>query len=577
MRIRTILYITTLLLLASCSTQKQFVVTPPSFHKGYPTYEGPAWVKNESRPFRITKGLENKHVAVTASHGRYFNNKKGEWDWQRPYMNGTREDLFTSTIVVPYLIPMLENAGANVFSARERDNQMEEIIVDGGKEYNIFYNWEHCPTPGFADSKAVYDDNYHPFSVGTTRMAKTHKKKKCEVQYVPSFKKSGKYAVYVAYAKYKDQNVPDAKYIVMHGGTCTEFTVNQTIGQGTWVYLGTFHFEAGRPERNFVSLSNESKYKGYVTADAVRFGGGKGRVLRGGTTSGELRCVEAARYSAQWYGAPDKVWNTFKHENDYNDDIRTRPSMANWMAGGSCFNPKEEGLNVPIELALAVHSDAGKTTDSSYIGTLGICTTDHNGGKLASGASRDLSKVFADNLQKNIKTDLTNKFGNWRSRGLWDKNYGETRIPEMPSAIIEVLSHENPADMEKGHDPEFKFTLARSMYKTILRFLANQHGQNIVVQPLPPCNLSAFINKNGKLQVQWQAQTDNTEPTSRPKGYILYIATNSGDFDNGQIVSGNAIAITPQPNTSYTFKVTAFNDGGESLPSYTEITLNTKH
>ena len=143
MRIRTILYITTLLLLASCSTQKQFVVTPPSFHKGYPTYEGPAWVKNESRPFRITKGLENKHVALTASHGRYFNNKKGEWDWQRPYMNGTREDLFTSTIVVPYLIPMLQNAGAVVFTPRERDYQRHEIIVDNSSD------WEDAGT-GFA-------------------------------------------------------------------------------------------------------------------------------------------------------------------------------------------------------------------------------------------------------------------------------------------------------------------------------------------------------------------------------------------------------------------------------------------
>lgn len=577
MRLRIILYISILLLTASCGTQKQFVLTPPSLHNGYPTYEGPSWVKNESKPFSISHGLDNKHVSITASHGRYFNNKKGEWDWQRPFLNNTREDLFTSTIVVPYLIPMLENAGANVFTTRERDNQSEEIIVDGGKEYNIFTEWQSCPTPGFADLRATYDDNYHPFSVGTTRMAKTDKKKKCEVQYVPQFKKAGRYAVYVAYPKYNSQNIPDAKYIVMHGGTATEFTVNQTIGQGTWVYLGTFQFEAGRPERNFVSLSNQSRYRGYVTADAVRFGGGKGRVVRGGKTSGELRSVEAARYSAQWYGAPDKVWSTYKHENDYNDDIRTRPMMTNWVAGGSCFNPNEEGLGVPLELCLAVHSDAGLTKDSSYIGTLAICTTDHNGGKLASGASRDLSKEFANNLQKNILTDITNRYGRWRSRGLWDKNYGETRIPEIPSAIIEVLSHENPADMQKGHDPEFKFTLARSIYKTILRFLGNHHGQNIVVQPLPPANLAAFINKNGKLQVQWQAQSDPTEPTSQAKAFVLYMATDGGDFDNGQIIRSNAIAIQPQPNTSYHFKVTAFNDGGESMPSYTEITLNTKY
>jgi len=556
----------TLLLMASCGTQKQFVVSNPSYHKGYPEYEGPAWVKNESKPIHITKGLENKHVAVTASHGRYFDNKKGEWAWQRPYMNGTREDIFTSTIVLPYLIPMLENAGANVFSTRERDPQEDEAIVDGGKEFNIFASWTECPSPGFADRAVTYDDTYHPFSVGTTKMAKANKKKKCELQFVPHFTRAGKYAVYVAYPKYRNQNVPDAKYIVVHGGTTTEFTVNQTMGQGTWVYLGTFFFEAGQPLRNYVSLSNESKYKGYVTADAVRFGGGKGRVVRGGTISGESRNVEAARYSAQWYGAPDRVWNTFKHENDYNDDIRTRPSMANWVAGGSCFNPKEDGLNVPLELSLAVHSDAGKTNDSTYIGTLGICTTNHNGGKLGCGASRDASKLFATSLEQNIFIDITNKFGQWRTRGTWDKNYGESRIPEMPSAIIEILSHENPADMQKGHDPEFKFTLARSMYKTILRFIGSQHGRSVVVQPLPPSNLAAFKLGNGKLQVQWLTQTDRTEPTSNPKGFMLYIAINGGDYDNGQIVKGNAVALNPQPNATYRFKVTAFNDGGESLP-----------
>lgn len=33
--------------------------------------------------------------------------------------------------------------------------------------------------------------------------------------------------------------------------------------------------------------------------------------------------------------------------------------MTNWLAGGSCFAPNEAGLNVPLELSLAVHSDAG--------------------------------------------------------------------------------------------------------------------------------------------------------------------------------------------------------------------------
>ena len=37
----------------------------------------------------------------------------------------------------------------------------------------------------------------------------------------------------------------DAKYLVFHKGGVTEFKVNQQIGGGTWVYLGTFEFDKG--------------------------------------------------------------------------------------------------------------------------------------------------------------------------------------------------------------------------------------------------------------------------------------------------------------------------------------------
>ena len=45
-----------------------------------------------------------------------------------------------------------------------------------------------------------------------------------------------------------------------------------------------------------VVLSNESKEKGVVCADAVRFGGGMGNIARGGETSGLPRYLEGSRY-----------------------------------------------------------------------------------------------------------------------------------------------------------------------------------------------------------------------------------------------------------------------------------------
>ena len=97
---------------------------------GKAEYKGKQWVENVSRPNEITNGLSGRHFSIWASHGHYYDENKGKWKWQRPNLFGTTEDLFTQTIVIPFLFPMLENAGAVVVSPRERDWQKNEIIVD---------------------------------------------------------------------------------------------------------------------------------------------------------------------------------------------------------------------------------------------------------------------------------------------------------------------------------------------------------------------------------------------------------------------------------------------------------------
>ena len=128
----------------------------------------------------------------------------------------------------------------------------------------------------------------------------------------------------------------DAKYIVYHKGEATEFSVNQRMGGGTWVYLGTFDFDKGCNEFNRVVCTNKASRRGVVTTDAVRFGGGMGNIERGGYTSGLPRCLEGARYYAQWAGAPYKVYGGRKGENDYADDINTRSLMTNCQKWQAC-------------------------------------------------------------------------------------------------------------------------------------------------------------------------------------------------------------------------------------------------
>lgn len=545
-------------------------------------YKGEPWVRNASLPYKTSRGLQNRHLSLWASHGRYFNLKDSVWKWQRPNLFTTREDLFTQTIVVPFLIPMLENAGAVVFTPRERDWQRHEVIVDNDDisrvisyiETSYRHGWQNTATLGYALHGGSYTDGENPFKAGTARYAETTRSrtKYSQVSYQPDIPEAGRYAVYVSYQTLPE-SVDDAHYVVWHRGQQTEFRVNQTMGGGTWVYLGTFDFDKGCNQYNRVVLTNQSGRHGVVTADAVRFGGGMGNIERCGQVSGLPRAFEGARYYAQWAGMPYEVYSSKMGLDDYGDDINSRSYMANYLSGGSCYLPGRAGLNVPIELSLAVHSDAGvEATGHEVYGTLTICTTDNNGDSLFNcGLPRTMSREFADELLSSTTRDMTATFGRWTARERYDRNYSETRNPEVPSAILETLSHQNFTDMRYGLDPNFRFHLARSVYKTMLRYICRNHDEHYVVTPLTPTNINVRItdSRRGEAMLSWTPVDDPLEPTATPEGYVVYTACGTAGFDNGEYVHGTSCRLKLEPGVLYSFRVAAVNDGGSSFPSAT--------
>lgn len=541
------------------------------------------WVKPISQPYNIRRGLKDRHLCVWASHGAYYKNNKREWGWQRPPLFCTTEDLFTQTIVLPYLIPMLQNAGAIVFSPRERDWQKNEVIVDNDNpmiqgiytEINEKHEWIPADT-GFAQIKDVYLENENPFKHGTARMAEsTSGNRLSSIIWTPCIQESGDYAVYVSY-KTLPESVDDAVYTVIHQGIHTRFSVNQQMGGGTWVYLGTFHFDAGENTENCVILTNQSDRKGIITADAVRFGGGMGNIARkdslmnGAIRSGLPRFLEAARYSAQWAGMPYELYSPRLGIDDYSDDINVRTGMENLLSQGSDYHPGDSGLNVPIEMSIGCHSDAGARPDNTLVGTLGIYTSKFYEGKTAAGLSRLTSRDLIDIIMTQVKSDLTMNFGTWNRRQMWDRNYGETREPQFPAVILEMLSHQNWADMRLGHDPYFKFILARSIYKGILKYMECVHcSAPLIPQPMPVINTMAEVENNGStVNLSWEPTVDLSAPESEPTHYIIYMAEGEHGFDNGTMVEATScqFKVKIKPSTLYRFRVVAFNDGGCSLP-----------
>jgi hypothetical protein len=541
-------------------------------------YKGSPWIRNISKPFEISHGLQNRYIGLWQSHGKYYNKNRG-WLWQRPRLFCTTEDLFSQSFVLPYLIPMLENAGAIVFTPRERDTQKYELIIDNDLNMPTQYiensksnnPWKILAHSGFGFNKSTLADGENPFEMGTCKYINTEKKaNKASVEWIPDIPVSGKYAVYVSY-KTIDKSVTDAHYTVYHKGERTDYIVNQQMGSNTWVYLGTFDFDKGYNNYNKVSLSNESNEDGVITADAVRFGGGMGNVSRNGSTSGMPRYLEGARYYAQWAGMPEKVYNGRNGTDDYADDINTRSLMINYLSGGSLYNPDNKGLNIPFELEMAFHTDAGHEPNNGFIGTLGIYTTNYNNGKLYTGTDRLASRDLCDIVLSNIKSDIDNTYNiDWQRRAMWDRNYSESRVPAVPSTIIEMLSHQNFQDMRYALDPNFKFTLSRAIYKGILRFITSQHKTDYQVQPLPISHFAIdFGKKKRTITLSWQGENDALEETARPNNYIVYQKIEDSSFDNGTIVNGTEYTLKPEPGKIYSFYVTAVNKGGESFPSET--------
>lgn len=620
----------------------------------------------EAHPYVIAdKGLKNDIIAMWHSHGRYFKPGSGAWVWQRPFLWQSVEDTYTMSYILPYVVPMLENAGAYVMLPRERDTNRHEVIVDNdtneeGQVYSQPYykemtgskHWVTGELEGFIYDLPDFRDTENPFENGTYRQTTTIKSGKPSVAaWYADIPEDGEYAVYVSY-KSLPNSVEDAHYTVNYSGGSKEYRVNQTMGGGTWIYLGTFPFTKGYSDTEpVVTLSNISdKAEGMVlTADAVKIGGGMGNIARsdrrsdiyydpstpekvteddgsdnaedeeeadeegdeeteennnneteeteGDTkpkdtsvpadpnvgpstvtprhvpvfrTSGYPRFLEGARYWLQWAGFPEPIYSPYHGSDDYKDDYTSRGLWVNYLAGGSRVLPDNEGLNIPVDVSFALHSDAGKRADDSYVGTLGIYFT-QNGDSYRDGTPRMNSRMLTDLIMRQICADIRREYApSWTRRSMWDKTYVEARVPEVPTTLIELLSHQNFADMQLGVDPNFRFTVGRAIYKGIARFLAERKARELVIQPLPVSDFAISREKKKHYRLSWKPTPDPAEPTANPDKYVI-LERSQGELGFHKVgeTSKTHYDLKVADNQIHSFRIIAVNKGGQSFPSET--------
>ncbi|WP_430814834.1 hypothetical protein [Carboxylicivirga sp. RSCT41] len=544
------------------------------------------------------KGLSGSHLALWHSHGWYYESKLDRWEWQRARLFGSVEDISPMVYVLPYIAPMLENAGAVTYIPRERCFSISEIIVDNdwsseGGRLVLKKKINSTSKNGFIFKDTLFAGD-NPFMLGTSLLISDAKGKVAD--YIPLIKDKGEYAIYVSYQQ-DEANSDKVTYTIHHSGGTSSYIINQQMGGGTWVYLGTYLFNDGKESR--VEVSGV----GQVSLDAVKIGGGMGNVARRPSneimpnqwslnntgaqkkeavsvdpdeftwkTSQRPRFMEAGRYWLQYAGMPDTlVYSLNDEKNDYNDDYQSRGEWVDYLMGapnGPTKDREVEGLKIPIDLAFAFHTDAGVTPNDSIIGTLGIYSAERDSGVFPNGQSKLASRDLTDVIQTQIVDDIRALYNEkWTRRGMWDKQYSEAWRPNVPTMLLELLSHQNLADMKFGLDPHFRFDVSRAIYKGILKFQAYQEGRDYVVQPLPVDHLGLTETKKG-YQLIWQPVMDSLEATAVPSKYKVYTRIGNNGFDNGTVVQGTTYELPKiKKGQILSFKVTAINEGGESFDS----------
>lgn len=529
-----------------------------------------------TRAGRKSGFLNGKTVYVSAGHGWTWTPVLARWATQRGNTNGILEDFVSAETINHYLVHYLENAGAVVFTVRERDLNTAMVIVDDGGvqgrgSYQEIGTWENSAIAGFAPNRTPYTGTTNPFSLGRTRMtATTTGTPTAQAIYVPDIPADGFYQVYASWSVDTNtayRRASDAHYVVRHGGGESHVRIDQRRHGGTWYPLGQWYFHAGQNELSgAVILMNDTTAGAgtWVAADAVRFGGGIGDAGRGtdpaggpkGITSGRPRWEENARYYTQFDGAPASVYAYTSDER--NDDVGARPRYAAWQ--------NEVGEDA---VYVAWHTNAPNPARGTVSFVYGPNPPNGNYDFTGTAGSDRLGALLHAEIIRDIKTGFD---PSWRDRGLKTAYFGEinkNHNPEMPAVLVEVAFHDTEDDAVHLRNPRFRQVVARSYYQGIVKYFAERDGLTPALLPEPPTHTHIRATGPDTARIAWRAPTiDNQDFGGHAAtGYRVYRSHDGRAFDDGEAVPAGATHLDVQgltPGVPTFFRVTATNPGGES-------------
>jgi len=491
--------------------------------------------------------LSGKTVYISAGHGWYWHETSQRWLTQRPVWQDLIEDFNNAEVVNQYLLPYLVNAGADVWTVRERELATQETVVTlESPGYVQIGVWREPPGP-VTGSTLIFPWRY----------ASTSDKATVKATWTFTPEETARQAVYVWYAPGPDR-APDARYRIAHAGGDSIVRIDQTVHGLTWRYLGSYPFRAG--EVASISLSNMSDAPGtIVSAGAVRVGGGMGSERGEGeplspTTSGRPRWEEASRYYAKYLGAPPSVYHP--STSDGLDDVTARPRYAEWESPAG-----EDAVFISWHTNGSAYHTSKGTQSYIYDGSYGGTWTP---------GSDALQVALHQTLVEDIRASWD---PGWIDGGKRAYNFGEVRpLETMPGVLLEIAYHDIADEARALLDPRFAQISARAIYRGIVRYFAQRQGLAPVFLPEPPAGLALRNSGPGELTLTWlPSPTDGVGPLGdEPTGYLVYTSPDGFAWGSPQSVAGTSYTLHDQiPGNLVFARVTGVNQGGESLPSPT--------
>ena len=476
--------------------------------------------------------LAGKTVWLSPGHG--WHNVGSGFVTQRGTTNAIVEDFITAESIDYYLMGYLYNAGANVWSVRERDVNTNEIIVDND-----------VPASGYSET-GVWSNGSIAGYGGTYRVATASAVQDATASFVPSVTQSGLY--WVSVRCIADVNrATDVSFTVIHSGDTSMVKVNQEIHGDTWVYLGQFYFTSGA--NNKILISNFSAEAGQaIIADAVRLGGGIGATIDCLNTaqpaSNRARFEESARQYAKYQGHPGCV-----------EDVTVRPKYSEYEL------TKGTASEINNSVFVSWHTNAGGGTGTETYTYSGLGAGRPN----ITAGSVDLRNFIHNQLIADIRALWKPA---WADRGVKTANFGELReLNTIPGTLVELAFHDLAADATDLKHPEFRRIAARAIYKGILKFFNNRDFVPLVFLPEQPTHVVAKNIGSNNIQISWADPITGGAYGDAATAYKVYVSTNGKSFKDGITTTSTSFTFNGNAQTIYYFKVTATNAGGESFSS----------